>query len=156
MPIRPKIVKMFHSLFIFSCKNNGICAGAQLYGNCRSNSDCFFGQYCNSDGKCVKSNKIGERCSSNEGCGRQGLCVYETTLSMYGTCKKLLSNSDETLILPMQKRDISEVDSNIFLFSSNMEKLCRSGAVNATSGKCKGQPLKSLNKVTFFAKVTLN
>jgi hypothetical protein len=75
---------------------------------------------------------------------------------MYGTCKKLLSNSDETLILPMQKMSINEVDSNIFVLSSNMEKLCRSGAVNATSGRCKGQPLKSLNKVNQIVLLTLN
>ena len=46
--------------------------------------------YCNEGGRCVKHKELGERCTSNEACGRQGMCIFETTLSTYGTCKETL------------------------------------------------------------------
>lgn len=44
------------------------------------------------------------------------MCVFETTLSTYGTCKEILSQSDDSLILPMYKADMAETDSNIFVY----------------------------------------
>lgn len=98
------------------CKNDGICAGVQLYDTCNYNSECYFGMYCNEGGRCVKYKEVGDRCSSNEACGRKALCIFETTLSTYGTCKEILSMSDNTLVLPMYKADMAETDSNIFVY----------------------------------------
>lgn len=102
--------------------------------------------FCNEGGRCVREKKIGERCTQNEACGRKAMCIFETTLSTYGTCKEILSQSDEMLVLPMYKADMAEVDSNIFVYQSDFEKVCRSGFLNVTSGRC-ATGLKSKNKV---------
>lgn len=72
--------------------------------------------YCNEGGRCVKYKEIGERCTSNEACGRKAMCIFETTLSTYGTCKEILSMSENTLLLPMYKADMAETDSGIFVY----------------------------------------
>jgi hypothetical protein len=102
--------------------------------------------YCNEGGRCVKYKSLGERCSSNEACGRKALCIFETTLSTYGTCQEILSKSIDNLVLPMYKTDMAETDSNIFVYQQDYEKVCRSGYLNTTSGRCVAG-LKSKNKV---------
>jgi hypothetical protein len=102
--------------YIFSCKNSGICAGVQLYDTCSYNSECYYGMYCNEGGRCVKYKELGDRCSSNEACGKKALCIFETTLSTYGFCQEVLSMSENTLILPMYKADMADTDSNIFIY----------------------------------------
>lgn len=129
----------------FSCKNDNICAGVQLYDTCNFNSECYFGMFCNEGGRCVRHKKAGERCSSNEACGRKAMCIFETTLSTYGTCKEILSESDNNLVLPMYKADMSDTDSNLFVYQNDFEKVCRSGFLNVTSGRCT-TGLKSKNK----------
>lgn len=101
--------------------------------------------YCNEGGRCVRHKKVGERCSSNEACGRKSMCIFETTLSTYGTCKEVLSESDNNLVLPMYKADMSDTDSNLFVYQNDFEKVCRSGYLNVTSGRCT-TGLKSKNK----------
>lgn len=94
----------------------------------------------------MKYKNIGERCSTHEACGRKALCIFETTLSTYGTCKEILSMSENTLILPMYKGDMAETDSGIFVYQQDYEKVCRSHYLNNTSGRCVNG-LKSKNKV---------
>ena len=130
---------------LISCKNEGICAGVQLYDQCNFNSECYFGMYCNEAGRCVRHKQTGDRCSSNEACGRTGMCIYETTLSTYGTCKTILSQSANSLILPMYKSDMADSDSGLFVYQNDFEKVCRSGYLNQTSGRC-ASGLLSTNK----------
>lgn len=101
---------------IYSCNNNGICSGVQLLDTCSSNSECYFGLYCNEGGRCVKYKDVGERCSSNEACGKKALCIYETTLSTYGSCQSILTFSVGTLVLPMYKVDMTDTDSGIYVY----------------------------------------
>ena len=42
---------------------------------------------------------------------------------------------------------MAEIDSNIFVYQSDFEKVCRSGFLNVTSGRC-SSGLKSKNKVS--------
>ena len=72
--------------------------------------------YCNEGGRCVKYKEIGDRCSSNDACVKNALCIFETTLSTYGFCQEVLSMSENTLILPMYKADMADTDSNIFIY----------------------------------------
>jgi len=58
------------------------------------------------------------------------MCIFETTLSTYGVCKEIISQSDDSLVLPMYKADMTETDSGIFVYQSDFEKVCRSGYVN--------------------------
>ncbi len=83
----------------------------------------------------------------NEACGRTGMCVFETTLSTYGTCVDILSQSEDSLVLPMYKRDMADADSGIFVYQNDFEKTCRSGFLNQTTGRC-AFGLKSKNKVS--------
>ena len=101
--------------------------------------------YCNEGGRCVKYKSVGERCSSNEACGKKAMCIFETTLSTYGTCQAILSMSDTSLILPMYKADMAESDSGVYVYQQDYEKVCRSTYVNKTSGRCV-EGLKSKNK----------
>lgn len=102
--------------------------------------------FCNEGGRCVREKAKGERCTQNEACGRKGMCIFETTFSTYGTCKEILSQSEGNLVLPMYKGDMAEIDSNIFVYQDDFEKVCRSGFLNVTSGRC-ASGLKSKNKV---------
>jgi hypothetical protein len=101
--------------------------------------------YCNEGGRCVKYKEVGERCTSNEACGRKSMCIFETTLSTYGMCKEILSMSENTLVLPMYKADMADTDTGLFVYQQDFEKVCRSGYLNQTSGRCVAG-LKSKNK----------
>lgn len=46
----------------------------------------------------------------------------------------------------MYKSDMGDIDTNIFVYQSDFEKVCRSGYLNVTSGRC-SSGLKSKNKV---------
>ena len=117
----------------------------QLYDTCNFNSECYYGMYCNEGGRCVKYKEVGERCTSNEACGRKSMCIFETTLSTYGMCKEILSMSENTLVLPMYKADMADTDTGLFVYQQDFEKVCRSGYLNQTSGRCV-TGLKSKNK----------
>lgn len=114
--------------------------------NCNFHSECYFGMYCNAAGKCVKDKTIGDRCSSDEQCGGEGLCVYQISLSPFGVCVAMLSKSDGDLILPMYKNDLNQGETKLYVSWGYMDKICRNGYVNATNGRC-NTPIKSLNKV---------
>lgn len=101
--------------------------------------------YCNEGGRCVKYKEVGERCTSNEACGRKSMCIFETTLSTYGMCREILSMSENTLVLPMYKADMADTDTGLFVYQQDFEKVCRSGYLNQTSGRCV-TGLKSKNK----------
>lgn len=101
--------------------------------------------FCNEGGRCVREKETGERCTMNEACGRNGMCIFETTLSTYGTCVDILSQSEDSLVLPMYKADMADVDSNIYVYQMDFEKTCRSGYLNTTTGRC-SNGLKSKNK----------
>ena len=118
----------------------------QLYDTCSSNAECYFGMYCNEGGRCVYYKEIGDRCSSNEACGRKGMCIFETTLSTYGFCQEVLSRSNDAQILPMYKPDMQSADTGVFVYQTDYEKVCLSGYVNSTSGRCV-DGLQSKNKV---------
>jgi hypothetical protein len=47
--------------------------------------------FCNEAGRCVAEKKVGERCTMNAACGRKGMCIFDTTLSTYGSCVEILS-----------------------------------------------------------------
>ena len=64
----------------------------------------------------MKYKQPGDRCSSNEACGRKSMCIFETTLSTYGFCLEILSMSETSLILPMYKANMADTDSNIFVY----------------------------------------
>lgn len=60
-------------------------------------------------------------------------------------CKEILSMSENTLVLPMYKADMADTDSGLFVYQQDFEKVCRSGYLNQTSGRCV-TGLKSKNK----------
>lgn len=53
--------------------------------------------------------------------------------------------SENTLVLPMYKADMADTDTGLFVYQQDFEKVCRSGYLNQTSGRCVNG-LKSKNK----------
>jgi hypothetical protein len=74
------------------------------------------------------------------------MCIYDTTLSIYGKCGALVSASVGELVYPLYKPNMADLDSTLFIVQRDMEKICRSGYVNATTGRC-GLGLLSTKKV---------
>ena len=85
----------------------------------------------------------GKRCSSHESCGRDGMCVFPSTKSIYGICQNILSLSDSTVVLPVNSSDAT---ASTYVYQNDFEKLCRTGYLNSTTGRCQ-TGLKSKNKV---------
>jgi hypothetical protein len=120
----------------------------QLYDKCGSSHECFYGEYCNEEGYCVSERLEGERCESDTSCGRNGMCIYETTISKYGECVELISQSTSSLVLPEIRTSFSEqVVDSLYYFEEDLAKVCREGYLNVTTGRC-SNGLKSLNKVS--------
>lgn len=44
------------------------------------------------------------------------MCIFETTLSTYGTCKQMISLSDDTSVLPLLRNDMLETDTTTFMY----------------------------------------
>jgi hypothetical protein len=94
--------------------NSGICAGVNLYAECVYNSECYFGMYCNEQGRCVLEKSAGAICSQNVECGRYGLCIFETVLSTYGICITMLSASDGTQVYPLYLTDMANTAASTY------------------------------------------
>lgn len=92
--------------------------------------------YCNEGGRCVPEKKTGDRCSSHEECGRKGLCIFETTISTYGICMDMLSASSDKIVYPLYLTDMADTTASTFAYQKDFEKVCRSGYVNTTTGRC--------------------
>lgn len=89
---------------------------------------------------------LGERCTMNAACGRKGMCIFDTTLNNYGQCVQILSQSDSTVVLPMFKNEMADLDTGIYVYQTDFEKTCLSGYLNVTTGRC-DEGLQSINKV---------
>ena len=72
----------------------------------------------------------------NAACGRKAMCIFATTLSTYGQCVDILSQSDDTVVLPLFKNDMADLDSGIFVYQTDFEKTCMNGYLNTTTGRC--------------------
>ena len=90
--------------------------------------------------------ETGKRCSSHESCGRDGMCVFPSTQSIYGICYNILSMSDSTVVLPVNSSDST---GSSYVYQNDFEKLCRTGYLNVTTGRCQ-TGLKSKNKVGIY------
>jgi hypothetical protein len=101
--------------------------------------------YCNEVGRCVREKAMGERCSSHESCGVKGMCIFDTTISMYGKCTEILSQSTDTIVYPLYLTDIADTTASTYAYQKDFEKVCRSGYVNSTTGRC-STGLQSKNK----------
>ena len=110
------------------CNNRGVCEGGTLNDHCQRHSDCYFDYYCNQYGRCVPSRDENETCTINEACKRGYLCYFPETSSFYGKCTKIMSLETDTAVLPEYNRVVYEQE--------GMEKLCKSGWYNRTTGKC--------------------
>ena len=119
------------------CNQNYRCEGIPLYGSCKRSGDCNFGSYCNEDGICLELNQAGERCTTHDSWVKNHLCFFETATQAFGTCVAVISRDERELVLP-EHNDLPALQ-------EDMEKLCRSGMVNRTTGRC-ASILKSKNK----------
>ena len=104
--------------------------------------------FCNEKGECVSTYDMSERCSSHESCGRDAMCVFKTTLSQYGFCTQILSLSEGSLVLPEYKASMSDTGNSVYKYQDNLEKICRTGYLNETTGRC-SDGLTSKKKVSF-------
>ena len=102
--------------------------------------------YCNERGRCVLEKSAGEVCSQNAECGRYGLCIFETVLSTYGVCMTMLSASDGTIVYPLYLTDMADTSASTYSYQTDLNYVCRSGYVNATTGQC-AEGVQSKNNV---------
>lgn len=109
-----------------------------MLGTCQADGDCLFGMYCNNEGMCVNQVGIGELCTSHAACPRNSLCLFYKPEDYYGNCTQVLSLNNDELIMPRINK--------VFYYEQHMEKLCRTGWYNSTTGRCY-KSIKSLNKV---------
>jgi hypothetical protein len=59
------------------------------------------------------------------------MCIYQTTISKYGKCIDLLSQSINTLVLPEVRTKMTEqVVDSVYYYEEDISKVCRSGYLN--------------------------
>lgn len=78
-----------------------------------------------------------EPCYLHDECVKGSMCFYYSPKDFHGYCTPIFSRDVRQLAMPL----IEKVPAN----QDDMEKLCRSGYLNKTTGRC-GRELKSLNK----------
>jgi hypothetical protein len=110
------------------CNIENRCEGHPAYGNCRRSGDCNFGHYCNEDGLCLQLNQGGEQCTTHDSCQKSYLCRYLVPTQTFGICTEVVSMDERELVLP-EYNDLP-------VRQEDMEKLCRTGMVNRTTGRC--------------------
>lgn len=71
-----------------------------MYGQCKRSADCLFGLFCNDEGFCVPTFNANHRCTSNDDCGRESLCRFDTPNDAFGNCTTIVSLDVEALVLP--------------------------------------------------------
>ena len=119
------------------CGENGACQGVSKYGACRQSADCVTKHFC-SYGHCIPILTQGSSCTSSEDCGRESVCLFLDSSSIFGTCTNVLS---------------LEVGSTVFYKNSDAkiayveggEKTCRSAWVDREEGRC-SDGVQSTNK----------
>ncbi|CAI2371396.1 unnamed protein product [Moneuplotes crassus] len=119
------------------CNNEDRCEGYPSYHYCRRTSDCNFDHYCSHDGICLLLNENGESCSTHDSCEKNSMCHYTDPTDDFGTCVEVASKDERELVLPEYNK--------VPVRQDDMEKLCRTGMVNRTTGNC-AIKLKSTNK----------
>mmetsp|Transcript_13586 Transcript_13586/g.15755 ORF Transcript_13586/g.15755 Transcript_13586/m.15755 type:complete len:246 (-) Transcript_13586:123-860(-) len=120
------------------CGKDGICVGVYKYGNCQRSADCYYGNFCES-GKCVPELKSSQFCMSHEACGRQGYCLHSNADVNFGYCVQYASIESNSTY------PILAFKNGQYLYQENAEKVCKSGWLNKSTGKC-APALKSKNK----------
>ena len=119
------------------CNNDDRWEGYPVYSKCRRSSDCNFGHYCNEDGICLKLINNGEACTTHDSCEKNSFWYYYNPEQSFGICAEVASLDERELAQPEYKDNpVAQAD---------MEKMCRSGMVNRTTGRW-ATKLKSTNK----------
>lgn len=119
------------------CNANNRCEGVTFYGECKSTLDCNNGAYCNEDGVCLEIVAESEQCTTHDSCDDNLMCFYYTPEQAYGRCTKVGSREERELVRPEYNDEP--------VAQANMERLCYTGMVNETTGRC-ASLLKSTNK----------
>jgi hypothetical protein len=119
------------------CNSNDRCEGFPAYSGCRRSSDCNFGNYCSEDGLWLPLNENLEQWTTHDSWEKNNFWFFHTPTDKFGTWVEIGSRDERELVLPQYNRKpVAQED---------MEKLCRSGMVNRTTGRW-ATKLKSTRK----------
>ncbi|CAI2365874.1 unnamed protein product [Moneuplotes crassus] len=130
-----------------------VCQGKHTYDQCERHSDCYTygnkeydnergkfvykGNFCDS-GRCTPEVGIGHYCKAHEACGRDGFCLFPDATLDFGYCVEYGS-------VESNGAQVQANRSGAFLYQQHSEKVCKSGFLDSTNGKCKNGP-QSVNK----------